>query len=84
MILGKKKKGFVIIIKRSDMNVIGRRPGISFACEKSGDIRKEVLVNITRKTIWKVYKLKKAIYGLKEAPRTRYNLIDAYFLKEDF
>ncbi|KAH9750386.1 protein FAR1-RELATED SEQUENCE [Citrus sinensis] len=31
-----KKNGLVIVIKRSDVNVIGRRPRIIFACERSG------------------------------------------------
>lgn len=32
----------------------------------------------------KVYKLKKALYGLKRAPRAWYRKIEAYFSKEGF
>ena len=33
---------------------------------------------------YKVYKLKKALYGIKQAPRAWYNRIEAYFVKEGF
>ncbi|RDX90418.1 hypothetical protein CR513_27715, partial [Mucuna pruriens] len=32
----------------------------------------------------KVYKLKKALYEIKQAPRTWFSRIEAYFLKEGF
>lgn len=32
----------------------------------------------------KVYKLKKALYGFKQAPRAWYNRIEAYFMREQF
>ena len=32
----------------------------------------------------KVYKLKKALFGLKQAPRAWYSRIEAYFMKEGF
>ena len=32
----------------------------------------------------KVYKLKKALFGLKQAPRAWYNKIEAYFVRNGF
>ena len=54
-----------------------------------GDLKEEVFIDqlpgyIKLGNKHKEYKLKKALYGLKHAPRAWYNRIETYFLKEDF
>lgn len=54
-----------------------------------GDLQEEVFVDQTPSYIkvgneHKVYKLKKAVYGLKQAPQAWYRRIDTYFSKEGF
>lgn len=54
-----------------------------------GDLHKEVLIDqphgyVKLGSEYKVYKLKKALYRLKQAPRACYSRRDAYFLKKGF
>ncbi|KAG7534720.1 GAG-pre-integrase domain [Arabidopsis thaliana x Arabidopsis arenosa] len=54
-----------------------------------GELKEDVYVNqpegfVKKGEEEKVYKLKKALYGLKQAPRAWYNMIEAYFLRENF
>lgn len=48
----------------------------------NGELKEEVFVVEGKEE--KVYKLKKALYGLKKAPRAWYSHIDHYFLKKNF
>lgn len=55
----------------------------------NGDLLKEVYVSqpegfIENGNEGKVYRLKKALYGLKHAPRAWYSKIDAFFLSNNF
>lgn len=54
-----------------------------------GDLNEEVYVEqppgyVIKEEEHKVYTLRKALYGLKKAPRAWYSRIEAYFMNEGF